>query len=259
MMNPPMPDPNAGVPRELNLQKMASQFMAGLQRHFDMLAFNMAARETAREDVYNALMEQSRLMPVVQLHQNFEQMQAHARDLLLRQVVNDALNLTLTCLNNCHLFLALIQANKEHGSMTAEAQQAAQVRHNSFIHAGLNDKFDQLEKNYGVLCELEDSITSLAFCLQALLQNNGEVREAQTEGQPLLELELKCAPEGLTSSPALQPSLAASRALTFPLGGKVTFSDKDLLDIILTIAVFAQQLFYAVSRFGKENQPATEA
>ena len=34
-----------GQSKELNLRAMAQEFMDGLQRHADMLAFNLASRE----------------------------------------------------------------------------------------------------------------------------------------------------------------------------------------------------------------------
>ena len=76
--------PNQGRPQQVNLQQFAHQFMAGLQRHFDMLAFNMVARESVQEDAYNSRVNVPRVMPAAQHHQNFEQMQAYARDLLVR-------------------------------------------------------------------------------------------------------------------------------------------------------------------------------
>ena len=70
------PQPNQGQPQQVNLQQFAHQFMAGLQRHFDMLAFNMVARESVQEDAYNSRVNVPRVMPAAQHHQNFEQMQA---------------------------------------------------------------------------------------------------------------------------------------------------------------------------------------
>jgi len=77
------------------LQQIAQQFMVGLQRHFDMLAFNLAAREGVAEADYDRLVHAPKIMPAAKAHQNFEQMQAYARDLLMRQVIGDCMNLTV--------------------------------------------------------------------------------------------------------------------------------------------------------------------
>lgn len=84
--------PNPGQPQQVNLQQVAQQFMAGMQRHFDMLAFNLAARECVQEEAYNARINAPKVMPAGPRHQNFEQMQAYARDLLVRQVIGDCMN-----------------------------------------------------------------------------------------------------------------------------------------------------------------------
>ena len=39
-------------------------------------------------------------------------MQAYARDLLLRQVIGDSLNLAVNAMNNAHFFLALVKATQ---------------------------------------------------------------------------------------------------------------------------------------------------
>ena len=44
---------NGGQPQQVNLQQIAQQFMSGLQRHFDMLAFNLASREAVQEEAFN--------------------------------------------------------------------------------------------------------------------------------------------------------------------------------------------------------------
>ena len=58
--------------------------MSGLQRHFDMLAFNLASRDAVQEDSYNKRVNVPRIMPAAPRHHNFAQMQAYACDLLVR-------------------------------------------------------------------------------------------------------------------------------------------------------------------------------
>ena len=146
--------PNPGQPQQVNLQQIAQQFMAGLQRHFDMLAFNLASRELVSEAGYNKHSNAPRIMPAAPRHQNFEQMQAYARDLMVRQVVGDALNLVVTGMNNAHFFLALVKATHANSRVSAEAQKEAQELQQSFVPAPLDEKFNRLEKDYGIMCEL---------------------------------------------------------------------------------------------------------
>ena len=171
--------PNPGQPQQVNLQQIAQQFMAGLQRHFDMLAFNLAARESVEEAAYDKHCKAPRIMPAAPRHQNFEQMQAYARDLLVRQVIGDSLNLAVNAMNNAHFFLALVKATNANTNVAPEAQQEAQKSQQSFIPAQLDEKFNRLEKDYSIMCELEDSITSLGFMMQALMQQRGEVQASR--------------------------------------------------------------------------------
>ncbi len=249
--------PNSGQPQQVNLQQIAQQFMVGLQRHFDMLAFNLASREAVTEAGYNKHSNAPRIMPAAPRHQNFEQMQAYARDLMVRQVVNDALNLAVSGMNNAHFFLALVKATQANSNVSAEAQQEAQESQQSFMPAQLDEKFNRLEKDYGIMCELEDSIISLGFCIQALMQHRGEVQEAQTDENGELVIELKAIeilnPGGDGQAP--QGKLVDKRKV-FRKGEFIEFSDVELQLIFVSIASFADSLFKSVAEYAKSVKEA---
>ncbi len=246
------PQPNDGQPREqqINLQDIAQQFMAGLQRHFDMLAFNLAARESVQESLYDKFSQLPRIMPAANRHQNFEQMQAYARDLLLRQVIGDCLNLAATGMNNAHFFLGLVKASKGQSQVPAETQQAVQKAQQSFVIAPMDEKFNRLEREYGIMCELEDSVISLGFCLQALMQQGGVVRAAQLDDQGELVLDLKTLKvlgRGQEAGKA-QAKLVDQRKV-FREGDAVVFTDLELQLVLVTVAAFADALFKSVSSY----------
>jgi len=244
-------------PQQLNLKQIAQQFMAGLQRHFDMLAFNLAARETVTEESYDRLSSAPRIMPAAQTHQNFEQMQAYARDLLMRQVIGDCMNLTVAAMNNAHFFLALIKATNASSQVSPEAQKVAQEKQQKFAAAPLDQKFDRLEADYGIMCELEDTITSLGFCLQALMQQGGLVKEGQLDGSGRLVVDLKALKvlSRSAESGQVQGKLVDQQKV-FTDGEMVYFSDTDLQLVLVTIASFADALFKSVAQYAKsiENQ-----
>lgn len=243
---------NDGQPREqqVNLQQVAQQFMAGLQRHFDMLAFNLAARESVQEALYDKYAHLPKIMPAANRHQNFEQMQAYARDLLLRQVLGDCLNLAATGMNNAHFFLGLIKATQGSSQVSAEVQQAVQKAQQSFVIAPVDEKFNRLEKEFGIMCELEDSIISMGFCLQALMQQGGIVKAAQLDesGELVLDLKvLKVLARGQEEGKA-QAKLVDQRKV-FREDEAVDFSDLELQLILVTVAAFADALFKSVSGY----------
>ncbi|NBB78763.1 MAG: hypothetical protein GVY36_04865 [Verrucomicrobia bacterium] len=252
--------PNGGQPQQVNLQQIAQQFMAGLQRHFDMLAFNMAARASVQESSYNERVNAPRVMPAAQHHQNFEQMQAYARDLLVRQVVGDSMNLAVTGLNNAHFFLALVKATKANSEVSQEAQQAAQASQKAFVPAALDLKFNKLEEDYGIMCELEDSIVSLGFLMQILLQQGGVVKEAQVDENGELVLELKAVKllSRESESGKVQGKLVDQRKV-FKEGDVVSLTDLELQLVLVTIASFADGLFKSVSHYAKSVKDANES
>ena len=252
--------PNQGQPQQINLQQSARQFMVGLQRHFDMLAFNMVARESAQEDAYNRSVKMPRIMPAAQHHQNFEQMQAYARDLLVRQVINDCLNLAVTGMNSVHFFLALIKITKANSSVSPEAPQVAQKIQQVFVPLQLDDKFNRLEKEYGILCELEDCVISLGLIMQALIQQGGVIKEPQVDKNGELVLELKAVEILCRDATAenLKGKLVDQRII-FKEGETLTFTDLELQLILITIASFADSLFKSVSRYAKSVKDINES
>lgn len=253
------PDNDSPRPQQINLQQIAQQFMVGLQRHFDMLAFNLAAREDVTEEDYNKFVQAPKIMPAANSHQNFEQMQAYARDLLMRQVLGDGMNLTVTAMNNAHFFLALVKATKANSQVSAEAQKAAQEAQKAFLAAPLDQKFNTLEHDYGIMCELEDSITSLGFCLQALLQHNGVAKEALLDANRQLVVELKTLKvfSRSTESQQVQGKLVDQQKI-FSEGEMVFFSDLELQLVLVTIASFADALFKSVAHYAKSLQEKSE-
>ena len=252
--------PNSGQPQQVNLQQIAQQFMVGLQRHFDMLAFNLAARESVQEAGYDARVNEPKVMPAAPHHQNFEQMQAYARDLLVRQVINDCMNLAVTGLNNAHFFLALVKATKANSNVSQEAQQEAQKSQQAFVPAQLDEKFNRLEQDYGIMCELEDSIISLGFTMQALMQQGGIVKEPQVDENGELVLELKAVKILGREVDAEKPhgKLIDQRKI-FKEGEALFFSDVELQLVLVTIASFADSLFKSVSLYAKSVKDSNES
>ena len=246
------PNPSGGKPQQVNLQQIAQQFMAGLQQHFDMLAFNLAARDDAKEESYNKRVQAPRIMPAANRHQNFEQMQAYARDLMVRQVINDSLNLAVTGMNNAHFFLALVKATGAQPDVNPESQKLAQESQQRFLRAQLDEKFNILESEYSIMCELEDSIISLGFVIQALMQQGGQVGAPQLDEKGELILELKAVK---VIDPATEGDKPVAKLVdqrkVFKENERITFSDVDLQLILVTVASFADALFKSVAGYAK--------
>lgn len=244
--------PNNGKPQQVNLQQIAQQFMSGLQRHFDMLAFNLASRESVQEEAYDRYAHTPKIMPSAASHQNFEQMQAYAQDLLVRQVIGDSMNLAVTGMNNAHFFLALVKSTNAQAQVSPEAQQQAQKAQKAFVSAPMDQKFNMLEADYGIMCELEDSIVSLGFCLQALMQHGGIVQNTHTDEHGELVVDLKTLKIlGRTKEGGKAQGKLVDQRKIFKEGEVLTFSELDLQLVLVTIASFADALFKSVAQYAK--------
>lgn len=254
-MEPTPNQPNPGQPRELNLQRTAEQFMVGIQRHFDMLAFNQASRQTVSEEAYVEKVKAAGMIPIEKFHQNFEQMQAYARDLMSTQVMNDNLNLAVACLHQVHLFLVLIRTQKKEGKLTPELQKGAQEEHQKFLRTPIDQKFNLLEEEFGVMAELEDGILALARAMQAASRQGGVLQKAQLDDAGELTLELKKAPSFSTAQD-LGGRLREMDTVTkvFREGEKITLSDEELQQLLFATASFAHQMFSHVARYAKEGR-----
>lgn len=247
------PAPEGGQSRQINLQDLVNQFMGGLQRHFDMLAFNLASREKASEEDYDRISKSVYIMPASRAHQNFEQTQAYARDLLIRQIVGDSMNLAVTCLNNSHLFLALGKAHHDLDGDQQQIQQQAQESQKTFVQAPLDQKFDRLEKDYDIRCDLEDSLISLGFIAQGFMRQKTQVEASQTDDNGELVVELKAVdPESIIDKDLapIQPSMIEERKV-FREGDKIFFTDRELQLILVTVGSFAQKLFHSVAQYAQ--------
>jgi len=242
-------------PKQINLQQIAQQFMVGLQRHFDMLAYTLASRQAVSEADYKHIARAPQMMPVAARHQNFEQMQAYARDLMLRQVMGDILKLSVAALNNAHFVLALVKATQANTEVSAAAQKAAQQAQKDFVAAPLDEKFNRLEQNYGIMCELEDSVTSIAMGLQALLQHGGQVQAAQLDANGELAVDYKVVSltKELSEGASPKPQLSEQRKV-FREGDTIAFSDTELQLLLVSVASFADALFKSVAAYAKTIQ-----
>ena len=171
---------------------------------------------------------------------------------MVRQVINDALNLAVTGMNNAHFFLALVKETQAQPDVNPEAQKAAQEAQKQFLQAQLDEKFNLLESNYGIMCELEDSITSLGFVIQALMQHGGQVQSAHLDEQGELSLELK-AVKILSQEAEGQKAKAklVDRQKIFKESEQIQFSDVELQLILVTVASFADALFKSVASYAK--------
>jgi hypothetical protein len=237
--------------QEIHLQKIMRDFMGALQRQFDSLSFNLAARQSVQREEYERYSQAQKVMPSDHAHQNFQQISAYTKNLLTQQVLAESVNLAVTAINNAHYFLSLVKNSQGARQVSPELQKVAQDAQEAFMATPLEEKFNLIEQRFGIMCELEDSILGMGLSINALLYQDGEVGEEQLNQEGELIIELK-------AIGPIQPSendlRATGRRLLdqrkiFRKGDEIQFSDNELQLSIITIASFANSLFKAVEHY----------
>lgn len=240
----------------ISLQTISQNFLGALQRQFDLLAYNLAAAQQVDADRYESFARQAKIMPVQQLHQGFGQIQAYSRGLILRQTINDLLNMTAACIDNCHLLCALVKNQGASKTTTEETQKAVAEAQGAFVRIPLNDKFERLEKEFGIMCEMEDAIIAIAIGLRVLMTRNGTVATEDLDDDGELVFEFKTVqtinpPKG---SEKLQPEVRiVDTRRAFKAGDTLDLSNSEMLSLSVTIASFFHNLFHSVDEFGRKT------
>ncbi|MGA0134684.1 MAG: hypothetical protein ACO3ND_10070 [Opitutales bacterium] len=274
----PQPEP---APREnvISLQSISRKYFTALQRQHDLLAFNLAGLKTADAAAYDHFSGLSRVMPLPQAHLPAPQMLAYARGLMLRTTVNDLLVLSVECMADCHhlcLFVRHCGRNTQPDDKLIEQVAKDQA---AFARMSLQDKFEALEESYGIVCELEDGVFSLAAALR-VLSKGGMVTNDDIAPDGSLTLEFKsmqdfevptdskeetsaesAPPEGVVRHPVGDVLMPSSKKIsrlvdttrTFKPGTLLELADSELLGLNITVAKFVDGLLKSVDFYAKNQ------
>ena len=259
----------------LSLQNISRTFFTALQRQHDMLAFSIAGLHTADPKAYEHFSSVSRVMPVPQAHLPPEQMLAYARGLMMRTTVNDLLTLSSECMTQCHLLCLFIREQGKNQRRDPLIEKIITEKQNAFQKMSLQDRFTALEENFGIVCDLEDGIFSLAAALRVLVRG-GLVTNDDITPDGSLTLEFKAmkdfkvpaepAPDA-AAQPELPPGVTrhalpdegkprtvarlTDTTRTFKPGEMLSLTDSELLGLNITVAKFVDGLLRSVDHFGR--------
>ena len=270
-MSQPTPGKGENV---LSLQHISRTFFTALQRQHDMLAFSIAGLHTADPKAYEHFSTLSRLMPVPQAHLPPEQMLAYARGLMLRTTINDLLTLSSECMSQCYLLCLFIREQGKNPRRDPLVEKIISEKHQAFVKMNLQSRFTALEEEFGIVCELEDGIFSLAAALRVLARG-GLVTNDDITPDGSLTLEFKAMkdvdvlPETTAdeSAPTPPPGVTVHGAgdvgkpktiarlsdttRTFKPGEMLDLTDTELLGLNITVTKFVDGLLRSVDHFGR--------
>lgn len=276
-MSPPPSDNGENV---LSLQSISRTFFTALQRQHDMLAFSIAGLHTADPKAYEHFSGLSRVMPVPQAHLPPEQMLAYAHGLMMRSTINDLLTLSSECLVQCHLLCLFIREQGLHKRRDPLVEKIIAEKQQGFQKLTLQARFSALEENYGIVCDLEDGVFSLAAALRVLVRG-GLVTNDDIAPDGSLTLEFKAMkdiePSAETPEPAEVPAAAedspagvtrhglgptgqpgptarlTDTTRTFKPGEMLVLTDAELLGLNITVAKFVDGLLRSVDHYGRSQ------
>ncbi|MDR2863260.1 MAG: hypothetical protein LBV54_05240 [Puniceicoccales bacterium] len=239
----------------ISLQAISQNFLGALQRQFDLLAYNLAASQQVEAEKYEGFARQVKIMPVQQLHLDFGQIQAYSRGLLSRQTINDLLNMAAACLDNCHLLCQLIRSQSALKANPEEANKKLSETQGAFVRLALQDKFEAFEREFEIMCELEDALIAIAISLRVLMARNGVVAKEDVNADGELVFEFKTVqtinpPKGIENQQPEVRIVDTRRA--FHPGDRIELSNSELLSLSITIASFFHNLFRSVDEYGRK-------
>ena len=271
-MSQPQPGNGESV---LSLQNISRTFFTALQRQHDMLAFSIAGLHTADPKAYEHFSSMSRVMPVPQAHLPPEQMLAYARGLMMRTTVNDLLTLSSECMTQCHLLCLFIREQGKNQRRDPLTEKIISEKQNAFQKMTLQDRFTALEENFGIVCDLEDGVFSLAAALRVLVRGGLVTNDDITpdgaltlEFKSMKDFEAPAEPEkAAEAAPELPPGVTrhslsdenkpkmvarlTDTARTFKPGEMLNLTDSELLGLNITVAKFVDGLLRSVDHFGR--------
>ena len=239
-----------------------------------MLAFSIAGLHTADPKAYEHFSTVSRVMPVPQAHLPPEQMFAYARGLMLRTTINDLLTLSSECMSQCYLLCLFIREQGKNPRRDPLIEKIIGEKHQAFVKMNLQSRFTALEEDFGIVCELEDGIFSLAAALRVLARG-GLVTNDDITPDGALTLEFKAMkdievlPETAAEAAAPTPppgvtvhgagevgkpktvARLSDTTRTFKPGEMLDLTDTELLGLNITVTKFVDGLLRSVDHFGR--------
>jgi len=238
--------------RTLNLQTISQNVLSTLQRHYDILAFNLASRSTNTHQAYVEKVQHSKLLPFPQAHMNFEQIEAFSYDFLQHHFINDMLHISVACMDNCFLLCNLIAHKKELDADPTTTHQNVQAAQQSFIRLPLHEKFSTYETDFGYITDYEDMLICLGQCLQCIAQKNGIVGEEHLK-EGVFRFELKKLKDDAEQGIPAEKQLETIEKV-FKLNDRIRFAEEELQYITVTLTAFFHELFQFVHNYAQNQQ-----
>jgi hypothetical protein len=179
-------------------------------------------------------------------------------------------------MTQCHLLCLFIREQGKNQRRDPLIEKIISEKQQAFQKMSLQDRFTALEEDFGIVCDLEDGVFSLAAALRVLVRG-GLVTNDDITPDGSLTLEFKAMkdfevaeepaklpepepelPPGVTRHAPLaddtKPKTVArltDTTRTFKPGEMLNLTDSELLGLNITVAKFVDGLLRSVDHFGR--------
>lgn len=253
----PQPPSEEEQGQVISLEGISRKYLTLLQRRHDLLAYEVASLQAVDAEKYEYFSRLPRLMPVHQIHADHAAVQRQIRGKTLVQALNDLLGLATSCLDETHFLLRLIENKPAVEAGSEEVRAKVQSEQEAFVNSPIQDKFEILEKSFGIMNELEDGMIALGLGLRAMMTRGGVIAAEDLGDEGELTLEFKTVqqinpPKGSPEGAKPEMRIVDTRR-SFRAGDTLDLSNSELMSLIVTTASFFHSLFRAVDDYGRRR------
>lgn len=226
---------------QINLRDMATRYMTGIQRIFDLASASIGSLRCQTEKDYEDFSRQARFMPAPESHQAFDRIRPLTEGWLLRLLLNEAFGAIVPLLEDCRSVVALAQWKAAGSGDQKEVQKILGEDRQAFLRIGLVEKIQHLRDTFKLSIP-NDAFVGPYIKLINCLSRGGTVTEADaTDGTslvvPLLAVQIDPAQAGQNASGRL-----VTIPKSFAAGQTVEFRKEEVLNIFAAFSVFATGL-----------------
>jgi hypothetical protein len=240
---------------QINLRDMATRYMNGLQRIFDIASASLGALRCQTEKDYEEFSRQARFMPAPEAHTGFDRIRPITEAWLLRSLLNEAFGSVVALLEDTRTVAALAQWKAEGGTDQAKVQKILGDDRQAFLRLGVVEKVQHLRDQSKLNVQNDAFIAPYVNLIQCLT-HGGPVTDADaTEGKdlvvPLVVVQIEPAAAGQNATGRL-----VSVPKRFASGQTVEFRKEEILNLFAAFSIFATGLLGTLQARVQELLPS---
>ena len=267
-MSTPAPAPATSI----NLSEVATRYLDGLQKIYDMTVFTLASTRKVNEEDYDQYSQQIHVMPRHEARMGFDQAKEATQQWFLRNSLADSVALIGPLLEDartiCELCLFKVGTNKD----LVAFQRIVNEDRAASVQSSLPDRFKVLKEKYNIDCPVQPHMESLVEAAKALIFKQGVLSadEAIHDGKlnvKIRSVQIVQAGEGTANAPAgggPEPTLTLARRIgdserVFNVGDKIIFNKAEQVGAILTTGMFITSILVGIQAFAQKTGAADDA